>query len=406
MNPEPDYSAAYVVIRTSDPLVAGHSLLFTTGRGNDVACAAVRALERYVVGRDVAATVADIGAVARALTWDGQLRWLGPEKGVMHMAIGVVVNALWDLRCRIDGQPLWRVLSSMEPAALVAQVDFTYIDDALDAADALEILTRSEGGRVERTAALESEGLAAYTTSAGWLGYDDDKVHRLARRSGRRWLHHAQAEGRGDSGVRRPTTRARPRRRRRRRPDRRRRQPAVGRRPGDRADAPAGPARSLLDRGADVARRRARTSTHPPSDRADPCGDRRARPEPGHLQAAVAGGSDRRRADRRLSCRRRQREPGHPAARRPIRRAGLPTRRRRRPVRDGAAPGDVRLRRRVGKHRRALDRVRRPPARALRRAGHDQVRALRRPDSARCGRRAATRSIDEYRFPNGPAWTP
>jgi L-fuconate dehydratase len=181
MNPEPDYSAAYVVVRTSDPFVAGYSLLFTTGRGNDVACAAIRALQRYVVGRDVAATVDDIGAVARELTWDGQLRWLGPEKGVMHMAIGAVVNALWDLRCRIDGQPLWRVLSSMEPAALVAQVDFTYIDDALNAADALEILTRSEGGRVERMAALETDGLPAYTTSAGWLGYDDDKVHRLAR---------------------------------------------------------------------------------------------------------------------------------------------------------------------------------------------------------------------------------
>ena len=120
MNPEPDYSAAYVVLRTSDPDVAGYSLLFTTGRGNDVACAAVRALEPYVVGRDVADLTADVGALARELTWDGQLRWLGPEKGVMHMAIGAVVNAAWDLRCRLDGQPLWRVLASLTPEEIVA----------------------------------------------------------------------------------------------------------------------------------------------------------------------------------------------------------------------------------------------------------------------------------------------
>jgi L-fuconate dehydratase len=183
MNPEPDYSAAYVVLSTSDSDIAGYSLLFTTGRGNDVACAAVRALAPYVVGRDVAELAADVGVLARELTWDGQLRWLGPEKGVMHMAIGAVVNAAWDLRCRLDGQPLWRVLASMTPEEIVHQIDFTYIDDAITAAEAMAILEASVAGRESRIAMLEEDGLPAYTTSAGWLGYDDDKVERLVRAS-------------------------------------------------------------------------------------------------------------------------------------------------------------------------------------------------------------------------------
>ena len=183
MNPEPDYSAAYVVLRTSDRDIAGYSLLFTTGRGNDVACAAVRALAPYIVGRDVDALTADVGVVARELIWDGQLRWLGPEKGVMHMAIGAVVNAAWDLRCRLDGQPLWRVLSTLAPAEIIRQIDFTYIDDAITPADALAILEAREPGRESRIAQLTAEGLPAYNTSAGWIGYDDEKVERLVRES-------------------------------------------------------------------------------------------------------------------------------------------------------------------------------------------------------------------------------
>jgi L-fuconate dehydratase len=183
MNPEPDYSAAYVVLRTSDPDISGFSLLFTTGRGNDVACAAVRALTPYLLGRDVAELVADIGVLGRDLTWDGQLRWLGPEKGVMHMAIGAVVNAAWDMRCRLDGEPLWRVLATLSPDEIVKQIDFTYIDDAITPDDAVTILKASVAGREARTKELEAHGLPAYTTSAGWLGYDDEKVERLVRES-------------------------------------------------------------------------------------------------------------------------------------------------------------------------------------------------------------------------------
>ena len=183
MNPEPDYSAAYVVLTLDVSDIAGYSLLFTTGRGNDVACAAVRTLASYIVGRDVSQLLADIGAFARELTWDGQLRWLGPEKGVMHMAIGAVVNAVWDLRCRIEGVPLWRLLASLTPEEIVHQIDFTYIDDAVTPADALAILSEMQGGKPARIAALEADGLPAYTTSAGWLGYDDDKVARLVGQS-------------------------------------------------------------------------------------------------------------------------------------------------------------------------------------------------------------------------------
>lgn len=183
MNPEPDYSAAYLVLRTDDPNLAGYSLLFTTGRGNEVACAAVRTLVPYVVGRDVAELVGDIGVLSRELTWDGQLRWLGPEKGVMHMAIGAVVNAAWDLRARIDGAPLWRVLASMSPEELVRQVDFTYIEDALTRQEALDLLEAAAAGRAARIQDLAANGLAAYTTSAGWLGYDDDTLARLVRAS-------------------------------------------------------------------------------------------------------------------------------------------------------------------------------------------------------------------------------
>ncbi|MCU1391012.1 MAG: Enolase superfamily er 1 [Ilumatobacteraceae bacterium] len=188
MNPEPDYSAAYVVLRTDGTGpdgsgLAGFSLLFTTGRGNDVACAAVRSLAPYVVGRSVEELVADVGALARELTWDGQLRWLGPEKGVMHMAIGAVVNAGWDLRCRVDAMPLWRVLAAMSPAEIVAQIDFTYIDDALTPVEATGMLEVAFAGRDARIGALVDAGLPAYTTSAGWLGYDDAKVERLTKQA-------------------------------------------------------------------------------------------------------------------------------------------------------------------------------------------------------------------------------
>jgi L-fuconate dehydratase len=182
MNPDPDYSAAYVRIATdAGDGLEGHAFVFTIGRGNDVQVAAVQALAPYLVGRDAEALLADLGGVWRELQHDSQLRWLGPEKGVMHMAIGAVVNALWDLRAKREGKPLWRVLSDLSPEELVDLVDFRYLSDALTRDEALEILRAAEPGRAARIAQLEAEGYPAYTTTPGWLGYSDEKLARLSR---------------------------------------------------------------------------------------------------------------------------------------------------------------------------------------------------------------------------------
>ncbi|MDA0634719.1 fuconate dehydratase [Nonomuraea sp. MCN248] len=176
MNPDPDYSAAYVVLRTDDGY-AGHGFAFTIGRGNDVQTGAIAALEPYVVGRDAE----DLGALYKELVHDSQLRWLGPEKGVMHMAISAVVNALWDLKARRAGRPLWLLLAEMSPEEIVGLVDFRYLSDAMTPDEALQILKNGEKGKRERIEHLEKVGYPAYTTSPGWLGYDDDKLRRLCR---------------------------------------------------------------------------------------------------------------------------------------------------------------------------------------------------------------------------------
>jgi L-fuconate dehydratase len=183
MNPDPDYSAAYLVLRTDSPQVDGHSLCFTIGRGNEVVVTAIRSLEQHVVGRDAAAIASDLAGLSASLIGDSQLRWLGPEKGVMHMAIGAVVNAAWDMAARMAGKPLWRLLADLTPEQVVAQVDFRYIDDALTPDEALTILRGARDGRRERIAALERRGYPAYTTSPGWIGYSDEKLVQLSRQA-------------------------------------------------------------------------------------------------------------------------------------------------------------------------------------------------------------------------------
>jgi L-fuconate dehydratase len=182
MNPDPDYSAAYVILRTDDG-PDGHGLAFTIGRGNDVQAAAIRALAPYVVGLDVEALCADLGGFYRELVGDSQLRWLGPEKGVMHMAVGAVVNAAWDLAARRADKPLWKLLSDLSPEQLVALVDWRYLGDALTPDDAVELLEARVPGRAEREAALLAGGYPAYATSPGWLGYSDDKLRELTRQA-------------------------------------------------------------------------------------------------------------------------------------------------------------------------------------------------------------------------------
>jgi L-fuconate dehydratase len=180
MNPSGDYSAAALVVRTDDPGgLAGHAHVFTLGRGNDIQLGAVRALEPYLAGRDVDETIADLGGLSRELVGDSPLRWLGPERGVMHMAIGAVLNACWDLAARRAGKPLWQLLSDLTPEQIVDLVDFRYLTDALTRADALELLERGAAGKAERTEILRRDGYPAYATSPGWLGYSDERMAEL-----------------------------------------------------------------------------------------------------------------------------------------------------------------------------------------------------------------------------------
>jgi L-fuconate dehydratase len=182
MNPDPDYSAAYFIIKTDDPDGhAGYGFVFTIGRGNEVQTAAIAALAGHILGRDVNELLGDMGSTWKLFTHDSQLRWLGPEKGVMHMAMGAVINALWDLEAKRAGKPLWQLLAQLTPEELVALVDFRYLTDALTPAEALEILRAAEPSRIQRSQKLLEEGYPAYTTSPGWLGYSDAKLTRLIR---------------------------------------------------------------------------------------------------------------------------------------------------------------------------------------------------------------------------------
>jgi L-fuconate dehydratase len=179
MNPFPDYSAAYVVLTTSAGR-EGYGLAFTVGRGNDVQVAGIRALAPFVVGRPVDDLVNDLGSLSRLITGDSQLRWLGPDKGVIHMAASAVLNACWDLAARLAGQPLWKLLADLTPEQLLTLVDFRYLRDALTEDDALAVLLATRDGRDDREARLLERGYPAYTTTPGWLGYDDDKLARLS----------------------------------------------------------------------------------------------------------------------------------------------------------------------------------------------------------------------------------
>jgi L-fuconate dehydratase len=182
MNLDPDYSAAYVIARTdaADGL-EGHGFVFTIGRGNEVEIAAIRAAAHHIIGRDVDEALADMGETSRRFMHDSQLRWLGPEKGVMHMAIGAIINSLWDLKAKRSGLPLWQLLSQMSPEEIINLVDFRYLTDALTKEEALKILRTHEPTRQERVDRLLADGYPAYTTSPGWLGYSDEKLDRLCK---------------------------------------------------------------------------------------------------------------------------------------------------------------------------------------------------------------------------------
>jgi len=182
MNKDPDYSAAYVILKTDHPDgLEGHGLTFTIGRGNELCTAAIEALSHLVVGKTLESFTQDMGAFFKMITSDSQLRWLGPEKGVIHLATGAVVNAVWDLYAKVEGKPLWRLLTDMSPEELVSCIDFTYITDAITPDEALALLKKVAPSKKERIDYLIEHGYPAYTTSAGWLGYSDEKIKRLCK---------------------------------------------------------------------------------------------------------------------------------------------------------------------------------------------------------------------------------
>ena len=336
---------------------------------------------------------------------DSQLRWLGPEKGVMHMAIGAVVNAAWDLAAKVAGKPVWRLLADMTPEQVVALVDFRYLDDALTPDEALAILRARGAGRDARIAELERSGYPAYTTTPGWIGYSDEKLAALSRQ--------AVADGFTQIKLKVGADIADDMRRMALARD------AVG--PDIRiavdanqrwgvAEADGGDRRAralaaVLGRGADEPGRDPRPGQDPRRDRAGQDRRRRARRQPGDLQAAPPGGRGGRADHRRLPGGGRQREHRDPAARREVRRPRLPARGRRRPVRDGPAPRDVRLRR--GQRDRADDRV-------LEYVDHlhehftDPVRVTGgrylAPSAPGFSATLRQQSLRDYEFPRGAVW--
>ncbi len=190
MNPDPDYSAVYVVLRTNQPGLEGHGLTFTLGRGNEIVAAAARSLARLVVGRTLESFTENMGGFWRHITGDSQLRWTGPDKGATHLATAAVVNAVWDLWAKTEGKPVWRLVADLSPEEFVRLIDFRYLTDALTPEQALELLQAQAPGKAVRLAEMEARGYPAYTTSAGWLGYPDDKLRRLSREGAQAgWTH-------------------------------------------------------------------------------------------------------------------------------------------------------------------------------------------------------------------------
>jgi L-fuconate dehydratase len=181
MHPGPDYSAAYVILRTNRDELEGHGLTFTLGRGTELCAQAADYLCTKVRDLSLAEITADFAGFWRMLARDGQLRWIGPEKGVVHLATAAVINALWDLYAKAQGKPLWKLLVDMPADEFISAIDFSYLTDVLTPAEAATIVRANDPTRGEREAELSRTGFPAYTTSAGWLGYTDDRIRRLLR---------------------------------------------------------------------------------------------------------------------------------------------------------------------------------------------------------------------------------
>ena len=198
VNVDPDYSATYVILETDSPRgLRGYGLTFTNGRGNEICVAAVHALKHHLSGQTLESITEDFAGFWSRITSDSQVRWLGPEKGVIHLAAGALTNAVWDLYARSEDKPVWKLLVDMSPEQIVSVIPFHYITDALDPQEAIEILRRNETTKPQRESEMRAKGYPAYTTSAGWLGYSDDKVRRLVREGlAEGWTHFKMKVGR------------------------------------------------------------------------------------------------------------------------------------------------------------------------------------------------------------------
>ncbi|KAI8136986.1 enolase C-terminal domain-like protein [Fennellomyces sp. T-0311] len=205
MNKDPDYSAAYVIFYTDDVHVEGHGMTFTCGRGTEVCCSAIEALAGKFINKKLSELVADMRATHRICTGDSQLRWIGPEKGAIHLATAAVINAVWDLWAKAEDKPLWKLVVDLSPEEFVQSIDFRYITDAITPEEALELLRKNEPTKAQRELEMREKGYPAYTTSAGWLGYSDDKVRRLCREAKAQGFTHFKQKVGGDkeSDIRR-----------------------------------------------------------------------------------------------------------------------------------------------------------------------------------------------------------
>lgn len=183
MNPDPDYSAAYVILKTDDANLTGHGMTFTIGRGNEICCVAIKALAPLLLGKRLADITSCMAEFWRQITGDSQLRWIGPDKGAIHLAVAAVVNAVWDLWAKQENKPVWRLVADMTPEQLVNCIDFRYITDCITADEALTLLKQRAQGKELRLTQLLKEGYPCYTTSAGWLGYSDDKLRHLCQQA-------------------------------------------------------------------------------------------------------------------------------------------------------------------------------------------------------------------------------
>ncbi|MGN6299000.1 MAG: L-fuconate dehydratase [Ginsengibacter sp.] len=181
VNKNPDYSAAYVILKTNNERLEGHGLTFTIGRGNELCVEAIKSLSHLLKGKVLDEIASDMASFWRMITGDSQLRWLGPEKGIIHMATGAIVNAVWDLYAKVENKPLWKLIADMTPEQLIACIDFTYLTDVITAEESLEMLSKLASTKQHRIDYLKERGYPAYTTSAGWMGYTEEKIRSLSR---------------------------------------------------------------------------------------------------------------------------------------------------------------------------------------------------------------------------------